>query len=242
LFRIRSRRYTIVIRSHVLRQKYGRIVNVYGRKRPYTECVNLDLGAKQTLVDHNIIHHSPIPVVKYKYFVVQHGDKFKLLGSCSNVQATSPMSRCLVKIYHKYDFFQMDINEMKGTGIVIHKNNDYILIVTAFHVIIPQYILTFNQFITMNFVTLIAVLVSWYFKLNLSMLRLFIYAMLYSLLCCTICFLLLAFFYPMLCVSSFQIETVNKKSENQFSSMDLECQVVSSTWTFSQAWWDDIGK
>jgi hypothetical protein len=65
---------------------------------------------------------------------------------------------------------------------------------------------------------------------------------LYSLLCCVFCFILLAFFYPMLCLSSLQIETATKNSENQFSSMDLECQVISSTRTFSQAWWDDIGK
>ncbi len=47
LLRMRSRRYTIVIRSHVLRQNtvvYGRIVNVYGRLRPYTDLVTVDLG------------------------------------------------------------------------------------------------------------------------------------------------------------------------------------------------------
>jgi hypothetical protein len=196
--------------------------------------VKLYYCTERTLIEHNIIHHSR-PDVNYRYFVVQRGDKFKLLGSCNEVRAISPMTRCLVKIYHKYDFFEMDINEMKGTGIIIHKSNDYILIVTAFHVIIPQYILTFNQFITMNLVTLIAVFVSWYVKFNLSVVKLFICAVLYSLLCCVFCFILLAFFYPMLCVSSLQIE-------NQFSSMDLECQVISSTRTFSQAWWDDIGK
>jgi ABC-type Fe3+-siderophore transport system permease subunit len=143
---------------------------------------------------------------------------------------------------YKYDFFEMDINEMKGPSIIIHKSNDYILIVTAFDVMIPEYILTFNQFITMNLVTLIAVFVSWYVKFNLSVVKLFICAVLYSLLCCVFCFILLAFFYPMLCVSSLQIETSTKNSENQFSSMDLECQVISSTRTCSQAWWDDIGK
>ncbi len=50
------------------------------------------------------------------------------------------------------------------------------------------------------------------------------------------------FFNSMLWESSFQIETVDKNSENQFSSMDFECQVISGTRTFSEAWWDDIGK
>jgi hypothetical protein len=59
--------------------------------------IKLHYCAKQTLVDHNIIHQSPIPVVKYRYFVVQHGDKFKLLGSCSNVRATSPMSTQVIE-------------------------------------------------------------------------------------------------------------------------------------------------
>ena len=203
--------------------------------------VNLYYCTKQTLIGNNIIYHSR-PDVNYRYFVVQHGDKFKILGSCDEVRAISPMTRCLVKIYHQYDFFQMDINEMKGTGVIIHKSNDYILIVTAFHVIVPQNILTFNQFITLYLVTLITVFVSWYVKLNLSMVKLFIPAILYSLLCCGFCFISLAFFYPMLCVSSFQIESAIENSENQFLSMDFECQVISNTQTFSRAWWDDIGK
>ena len=44
---IRSRTYTIVIRSHVIRQNtvvYGDKRNVYGCLRPYTDSVNLDLG------------------------------------------------------------------------------------------------------------------------------------------------------------------------------------------------------
>jgi hypothetical protein len=203
--------------------------------------VQLYYCSKETLIDHRIIPHSR-PDFKYRYFVIQQGDKFKLLGTCNEIQAISPMTRCLVKIYHRYDFFQIDNNEMKGTGVIVYKSNDYILIVTAFHVIIPQYILTFNQFITMNLITLIAVFMSWYAKFNLSTVKLFIGAILYSTLCCAFCFILMAFFYPILCVSSFKIGTTNEKSENQFSSMDFECQVISNTWTFSQAWWDDIGK
>ncbi len=42
--RIRSRRNTIVILDHVIRQK----TVVYGRKWPYTECVNRDLGIFMT--------------------------------------------------------------------------------------------------------------------------------------------------------------------------------------------------
>jgi hypothetical protein len=42
--------------------------------------------------EHNIIHHSR-PDVNYRYFVIQHGDKFKLLGSCNEVRAISSMRK-----------------------------------------------------------------------------------------------------------------------------------------------------
>ncbi len=45
--RVRLRRHTIVIRSHVLRQNtvvYDRIFSVYGRIPPFTESVTFDLG------------------------------------------------------------------------------------------------------------------------------------------------------------------------------------------------------
>jgi hypothetical protein len=45
------RQKTVVIRSHVLRQNtvvYGRIVNVYGRLRPYTELITVDLGERES--------------------------------------------------------------------------------------------------------------------------------------------------------------------------------------------------
>jgi hypothetical protein len=47
LLRIRARRYTIVIRDHVIRQNtvvYGGIRTVYGRLRAYTDSVIVDLG------------------------------------------------------------------------------------------------------------------------------------------------------------------------------------------------------
>ncbi len=47
------------------------------------------------------------------------------------------MTRCLVKIHHKYDFFQTNPNEIIGTGVIKHKNDDYIILVTAFHVVVP---------------------------------------------------------------------------------------------------------
>ena len=50
LFRIRSRRYTIVIRDHVIRQNtvvHGKIRNVHGRLQAYTDSVFVDLHSKQ---------------------------------------------------------------------------------------------------------------------------------------------------------------------------------------------------
>jgi hypothetical protein len=131
--------------------------------------------------------------------------------------------RCLVKVYHKYDFFQMSVNEMTDTGIVIHKNDDYIMIVTAFHVIIPQYVLTFNEIVILNIFTLISILFSWwYIKLNMFNYKLFICALLYSLLCCVLVYGLLAICYPLLCISSFEIQTVNSDVENRLSSQGYD--------------------
>ena len=66
------------------------------------------------------------------------------------------MTRCIVKIFHKYDLFEIDINEVTGTGIIIHKNDHFIVIVTALHVIIPQYLLTLYEIIILNvFVSLL---------------------------------------------------------------------------------------
>jgi len=93
----------------------------------------------------------------------------------------------------------------------------------------------------LNIFTLISLLFSWYIKLDCFNFKLFICGLLYSFLCCILLYMLLAFCYPLLCISSFEIETINNDLQNPLSSLELECQVISSTTTFSVSWWEDIG-
>ncbi len=183
---------------------------------------------KDILVDNNIISHRRSNV-NYRYFVVQHGDKFKFLGSCTGVRGTSPMIRCLVKIRHKYDFFQTNPNEIIGTAVIIDKNDDYIILVTPFHVVVPQYLLTFNEFVILNIFTFVSILFSCFFKLNVFNWKVLIFTLLYSFLCCTLFYVIFSYCYPLLCLSSFEIETViNNDSQKKYSPLELESGVSRS--------------
>jgi hypothetical protein len=138
---------------------------------------------------------------------------------------------------------KLENGKVTGTGIIIHKNDYSIVIVTAFHVIIPQYLLTLNEFFILNvFVLLLLVSFFWYIKTDLFNCTSLIFIIFYSFFCCTLFYILLAYLYPLLCTSSFEIEICNNDSNNRLPSDDLECQVLSSKTTFSQAWWEDIGK
>ncbi len=162
---------------------------------------------KDILVDNNIISHRRSNV-NYRYFVVQHGDKFKFLGSCTGVRGTSPMIRCLVKIRHKYDFFQTNPNEIIGTGVIIDKNDDYIIL---------------------NIFTFVSILFSCFFKLNVFNWKVLIFTLLYSFLCCTLFYVIFSYCYPLLCLSSFEIETViNNDSQKKYSPLELESGVFRS--------------
>ncbi|CAF5117056.1 unnamed protein product, partial [Rotaria sp. Silwood1] len=83
----------------------------------------------------------PKPPVNYRHFVEQAGKTYKILGSCSEVKLSEPMSRCVIQIRHKY----MSINfaqESTGTGVIIFKSiENYIssiIILTTFHIVVPQ--------------------------------------------------------------------------------------------------------
>ncbi len=75
---------------------------------------------------------------------------------------------------------------MTGTGIIIHKNDYSIVIVTAFHVIIPQYLLTLNEFIILNVFVLLLVSFLWYIKVNLFNCASLIFIIFYSFFCCNL--------------------------------------------------------
>jgi hypothetical protein len=66
LLRIRSRRYTIVIRSHVTRQNTvvnREIRSVHGRLRAYMESVFVDLGLNHSVFLHDLRKLNPFSIV-----------------------------------------------------------------------------------------------------------------------------------------------------------------------------------
>jgi hypothetical protein len=95
--------------------------------------------------------------VNYRYFA-EVGQSYKILGSCNELKMTVSMSRCILQIVHQYTPKLFSINfaeEAIGTGIVISKsiNDDqpYIIILTAFHIVVPQFDLSLSIFIIISF-------------------------------------------------------------------------------------------
>ena len=191
--------------------------------------------------DNNMITHRTSNI-NYRYFVVQHGELFHPVGSCNTVPQMSSPLKCLVKIRHKYEFFQTNPHEVIGTGVIIDKYDGYIILVTAFHVVVPQYLLTLNEFLILNIFTLISMLFFSIFKSNIFNWKVLISMFLYSFLYCTLFYIIFLYCYPLLCLSSIKTETGNYNVQHIVLSSTLECQIISSTRVFSQSWWEDIGK
>src|ERR1700722_6202250 len=92
-------------------------------------------------ITNNDFDRLPTSPVNYRYFA-EVDQTHRILGSCSEVKTTSPMSRCILKIVHKYKPKYLSIafaEELVGTGIVIYKSVDngepYVIILTAFHIV-----------------------------------------------------------------------------------------------------------
>ena len=62
--------------------------------------VELYCYTKEAFISNNIIYQ-PRSDIHDRYFVIQHGDIFRLVESCNEVRTMSSMARCLVKINHK---------------------------------------------------------------------------------------------------------------------------------------------
>ncbi|CAF3647044.1 unnamed protein product [Rotaria socialis] len=124
----------------------------------------LILFLKQSISDDDF-DRLPKPPVNYRHFVEQAGKTYKILGSCSEVKLTEPMSRCVIQIGHKYMLKYMSINfaqESTGSGVIICKSiENYIssiIILTAFHVVVPQMDLSFFTFMVITFLTTLIIL------------------------------------------------------------------------------------
>ena len=194
----------------------------------------------------------PTPPVNYRYFV-ELDQTYKILGSCTEVKTTTPMSRCIIKIVHKYKPRYLSIQfaeELIGTGIIIHKSTDgapYLVILTAFHIVVPQLDLNLLTFMLYIFITIsvgIIPIIIYYSSVVYQHLCKFLFGLIsYVIICSCLVYYVLIVTYPFLFDSSFQITLLsNNKNSIRSETSQVNCELISSNFVLSFTWWDDIGK
>lgn len=198
---------------------------------------------------------TPLPKspVNYRYFVERVDVNYEILGSCSEVKTTEPMSSCIVKIDHKYKPKYISVSftdELVGTGIVIFKATKngvpFVIILTAFHIVVPKLHISFALFISITcLATLLttSLFISYYSFINYQP-RI---QVVFSLVLCSIAgsciiYIFLLMIYPYVCDSLFQITAMShEKPHSNLGSRQIDCQLISSKLLFSHIWKDDIG-
>ncbi|CAF1931760.1 unnamed protein product [Rotaria magnacalcarata] len=195
----------------------------------------------------------PKSPVNYRYFAGEVDQTYKILGSCSEVKATVPMSRCIVKIDHKYKPKYMSISfaeELVGTGIVIFKSTEnnvpFVIILTAYHIVVPQLGISFVLFVIIASSTTFmatSLLLTYYSFINYQQIIKIVFGLvLYSIVCSCIIYIFMLMIYPFIFDSSFRITVIsNEKTHLNLRSPRIDCQLISSKLSLSNAWKDDIG-
>ncbi|CAF4404654.1 unnamed protein product [Rotaria magnacalcarata] len=195
----------------------------------------------------------PKSPVNYRCFAGEVDQTYKILGSCSEVKATVPMSRCIVKIDHKYKPKYMSISfaeELVGTGIVIFKSTEnnvpFVIILTAYHIVVPQLGISFVLFVIIASSTTFmatSLLLTYYSFINYQQIIKIVFGLvLYSIVCSCIIYIFMLMIYPFIFDSSFRITVIsNEKTHLNLRSPRIDCQLISSKLSLSNAWKDDIG-
>jgi hypothetical protein len=195
----------------------------------------------------------PKPPVKYRYFAVEFEDTHQILGSCSEVKNTSPKSRCIIRINHKYSrkFVASDFSQqIIGSGSIIQKSIDNgirsVTILTAFHIIVPQTDLTFGAFISLNVFTILVAILPLIICIRKTdrqhLKKIFLFFLCYSLVCSCIVYWCILFIYPFMFNSSFRLSVLSNDINRLKSELlEIQCKIKSSKMIFSRSWWDDIG-
>ena len=192
----------------------------------------------------------PTSPVNYRYFA----EVDQILGSCSEVKTILPMSRCIVKISHKYKLKYLSIafsEELVGTGTVIYKSVDngelYVIILTAFHIVVPQLGLSLLTFMTSTLLTIFVIItpiIIYYSSIVYQhRCRILFGLILYIIISSCLVYHVLLVIYPFLFNSFFQIILLsNNKIHTRSESLQIKCELISSNIVLSYTWWDDIGK
>jgi hypothetical protein len=202
---------------------------------------------------YNEFDRLPTPPVDYRYFA-EVDPTYKILGSCTEVNTTAPMSRCILQIVHKYKTKYLpstSVEEQVGTGIVIYKSTEndksYIIILTAFHIVIPQLNLSLLTFVIISFSTiclLSAPILICYLSVVYQHLCKILFGFIpYIIICSCLTYHVLLVIYPFLFNSSFQITLLSDTPiSNRSELSQIHCELISSKFVLSYTWLDDIGK
>ena len=195
----------------------------------------------------------PTPLAEHRYFVYCNND-YKLLGSCTNIDNSVPISRCVVRIGHQYQvtfLSSIPSEENVGTGTIVSKSNENdqrsITIVTCFHVIVPKFVMNLPQFIVAVLLLIVLGLIPGLIFCSSTTRRykcyIFCAVIAYVIICSPIVYYLLVLIYPFLSNSSFEIRLpIAESMDVLFELSQLNCELISSRLIFSSSWSDDIGK
>ena len=194
----------------------------------------------------------PKPPVNYRYFAVEFEDSYRILGSCSEVKKTSPKSRCILRITHNYSpkFVASEFSEnTEGTGTIIQKSIDNgirsIIILTAFHTIVPQTNLTFRAFLGYNSAVILLIvlpLIIYVRRIDRQHLKKFVlFFSCYSFMSSCIVYCVIVFMHSVLFNSLFQLTLLSDDNRLIIESSQIQCEMKSSKMFFFVNWWDDIG-
>ncbi|CAM4851708.1 unnamed protein product [Rotaria magnacalcarata] len=194
----------------------------------------------QAIWANNGFDRLPKSPVNYRYFAGEVDQTYKILGSCSEVKATVTMSRCIVKIDHKYKPKYMSISfaeELVGTGIVIFKSTEndvpFVIMLTAFHIVVPQLDISFVSFVIIASSTTFmatSLLLTYYSFINYQQIIKIVFGLvLYSIVCSCIIYIFMLKIYPFIFDSSFRITVIsNEKIHWNLRSPRMDSQLVSS--------------
>lgn len=204
-----------------------------------------------TISSNDDFDRAPSTPVNYRYFA-EADQTFKILGSCDKLKTTAPMSRCILKLIHKYKskYIPITFADLVGTGTVIHKSNKngqpYVIILTAFHIVVPQLDSSISFFMLVYYssfcVIIIPTIICYYSVIYHYLCKLISILMIYMIITSCFVYCIMLFIYPFLFNSSFQVNLLLDKKQFQSGRPIINCNLISSNLVFSTTWWEDFGK
>ena len=189
----------------------------------------------------------------YRYFVGEFDKTYRILGSCTDMKKTVPMSRCIIKINHRYKLKYLSssvVNRLIGSGTIIFKkmenNIPMITILTAFDIVVPQLDLRLYSFIVFSSLvtSMINMPLVFYYRTSINkyigkmLLLFFPYVVILS----CIIYYLICIIYPFMFNSSIEINLgIDDQIRLRSRAKQIQCEVISSRLILSNTWWDGIG-